>query len=219
MNNNYTKKLKGTMSYNTLVAGIIGSGKSYTIKRMLDQLVNIENAEFVLIDPKKVELIEYRYRMNTLYYASEEDDIYDTLEKVFFIMEDRFEEMRNERTTDSKRRHMFVFIDEMAFLMQSARKKEYVRMLNQITLLGRAAHIHLILCTQVATQDVIPACIRDNMTNIVCLRQRDAGKYRYLLGCYPGRLPLVGYAYVFTPSMERPEKMETERVWDAITNW
>ena len=112
--------------------------------------------------------------------------------------------------------HVFVFVDEMAFLMQSSQRKEYVRMMNQITLLGRAARIHLILCTQVSTQDAIPACIRDNMTNIICLRQRDAGKYRYLLGSFPGRLPMIGYGYLFTPDMARPEKLKVEEMWDRI---
>jgi len=206
-------------SYNTLIAGVIGSGKSYTEKSIIKQLLNSPDARLVLIDPKKVELMGYRYASNCLWYADDEEAIYETLCNVYDLMESRFQKMKAAGQTETDDPHIFVFIDEMAFLMQSRRKKEYVRMLNQITLLGRAAHIHLILCTQVATQDVIPACIRDNMTNIVCLRQRDAGKYRYLLGCYPGRLPLVGYAYVFTPSMERPEKMETEKIWDAITNW
>lgn len=204
-------------SYNTLIAGVIGSGKSYTEKTIIKQLLGDPYARLVLIDPKKVELMEYKRASNCLWYADDEDSIFTVLSNVYDLMEFRFRKMKTAGQTETDDPHIFVFIDEMAFLMQSARKKEYVQMLNQITLLGRAAHIHLILCTQVATQDVIPACIRDNMTNIVCLRQRDAGKYRYLLGCYPGRLPLVGYAYVFTPSMERPEKMETGRVWDAIT--
>jgi DNA segregation ATPase FtsK/SpoIIIE-like protein len=90
-------------------------------------------------------------------------------------------------------------------------------MLNQITLLGRAAGMHLILCTQVSTQDVIPACIRDNMPNIICLRQRDAGKYRYLLGEFPGRLPNIGKAYVLTPNTEKVEKLDVTSAWDRIT--
>lgn len=209
--------LNPTASYNTLFAGVIGSGKSYTEKKIIDALMSESNVMFGFIDPKKVELVQYRNNPKTQFYADNAQDIYDALHDVYYIMEDRFERMRDQGKTTTDEPHFFVFVDEMAFLMQSEHKKEYVRLMNEITLLGRAAHIHLMLCTQVATQDVIPACIRDNMTNIVCLRQRDAGKYRYLLGSFPGRLPMIGYAYVFTPNMERPEKAKSEDVWSKIS--
>jgi DNA segregation ATPase FtsK/SpoIIIE-like protein len=131
-------------------------------------------------------------------------------------MENRFAAMKAARKTETEEPPIFIVVDEMAFLMQSDRKKEYVRILNRVTLLGRAADMHLILCSQVSTQDVIPACIRDNMTNIVCIRQRDAGKYRYLLGDFPGRLPTIGYAYLFTPDMARPEKIESGKIFNFI---
>jgi DNA segregation ATPase FtsK/SpoIIIE-like protein len=203
-------------SYNTLIAGTIGSGKSYTEKQIIDQLLRTTDSRLVLLDPKKVELHQYAANMRTMWYADNEEDIYEVLCNVYDLMDLRFERMRAAGQTASTEDHVFVFCDEMAFLMQSRRKREYVQMMNQIVLLGRAARIHLILCTQVATQDVIPACIRDNMTNIVCLRQRDAGKYRYLLGEFPGRLPSVGKAYVLTPDMDKVEKLDVADVWDKI---
>jgi len=208
--------LNSTMSYNTLIAGVIGSGKSHTEKVIIEALTNETDTQFVLIDPKKVELYQYKNSTSTLWYADDEDSIYETLCKVYDLMEMRFTEMRDNGRTETLAPHVFVFIDEMAFLMQSTRKRDYVKMLNQITLLGRAAHIHLILCSQVSTQDVIPACIRDNMTNIVCLRQRDAGKYRYLLGYFPGKLPMIGKAYITTPNMDKPEKIDVTDVWNTI---
>ena len=203
-------------SYNTLIAGTIGSGKSYTEKQIIDQLLRTTDSRLVLLDPKKVELHQYAANMRTMWYADNEEDIYEALCNVYDLMDLRFERMRAAGQTASTEDHVFVFCDEMAFLMQSRRKREYVQMMNQIVLLGRAARIHLILCTQVATQDVIPACIRDNMTNIICLRQRDAGKYRYLLGEFPGRLPSVGKAYVLTPDMDKVEKLDVADVWDKI---
>lgn len=203
-------------SFNTLIAGVIGSGKSYTENLIINQVKSDPDVQLVLIDPKKVELAEYRNLPNCLWYADEEQSIYDTLCKVYDLMEDRYHAMQAAGQKNTTEPHVMVFVDEMAFLMQSSQKKEYVRMMNQITLLGRAARIHLILCTQVATQDVIPACIRDNMTNIICLRQRDAGKYRYLLGTFPGRLPMIGYGYLYTPDMARPEKLRAEDIWKRI---
>ena len=203
-------------SYNTLIAGTIGSGKSWTEERILEALLQQGGHQYVLLDPKKVELYEYRNRPGVLEYADDEEGIYEALCFCFELMMMRNETVREKGMKATDEPHVFVFCDEMAFLMQSKRKKEYVRMMSQIALLGRSARVHLILCTQVATQDVIPACIRDNMTNIVCLRQRDAGKYRYLLGEYPGRLPSIGKAYVMTQDMMEPEKVDSANVWDLI---
>ena len=203
-------------SYNTLIAGVIGSGKSYTENQIIEKVKSDPDVQLVFIDPKRVELAGYRSLPSCLWYADDEQGIYDTLCKVYDLMEARYQEMQARGQKNTTEPHVFVFVDEMAFLMQSSQKKEYVRMMNQITLLGRAARIHLILCTQVSTQDVIPACIRDNMTNIICLRQRDAGKYRYLLGSFPGRLPMIGYGYLYTPDMARPEKLKVEEMWDRI---
>lgn len=200
---------------NTLIAGVIGSGKSY-LENLIIQSVRMTNTLMVLIDPKHVELYEYKDEANCLWYADEEEAIYETLCKVYDLMNDRYTAMQAAHKKETEELDVLVFVDEMAFLMQSRYKWEYVRMMGQITLLGRAAGIHLILCTQVSTQDVIPACIRDNMQNIVCLRQRDAGKYRYLLGSAPGRLPMYGYGYLLTPDMARPEKLRAEDIWKRI---
>lgn len=201
---------------NIIIAGVVGSGKSYTENKIIEKVKTEPDVQMVLIDPKKVELAEYRCLPSCLWYADEEQGIYDTLCKVYDLMMARYQVMQANGKKDTTEPHVMVFVDEMAFLMQSRQKKEYVWMLNQIALMGRAARIHLILCTQVATQDVIPACIRDNMSNIICLRQRDAGKYRYLLGTFPGRLPKIGFGYLFTPDMARPEKMKVEEMWDRI---
>ena len=207
-------------SFNTLIAGVVGSGKSFTENQIIKHMLNLpERAYMVLIDPKKVELQEWKDNPHTLWYADTEDDIYDALMRVYDLMEMRFSRMKVKGLKVTNESHVFVFVDEMAFLMQSRRKKEYVQMFSRICLLGRAARIHLILCSQVSTQDTIPATIRDNMVNIVCLKQRDDQKYRYLLGKMPstGALPLIGFAYVLTPAMARPMKVETKDVWKTIT--
>ena len=203
-------------SYNTLIAGTIGSGKSDTEEHILEALLRQGGNMFILMDPKKVELYKYKNNVGVLQYADDEESIHEALTFCYELMMTRFEDMRKAGQDVTTEPHVFVFCDEMAFIMQSKRKKEYTRIMGQMCLLGRAARIHLILCTQVATQDVIPACIRDNMDNIVCLRQRDAGKYRYLLGEFPGRLPRVGKAYVLTPDLFEYEKVDSRAVWDLI---
>lgn len=207
--------MNNTMSYSMLLAGVTGSGKSYAANAIIQHLLQEVDTQLVLIDPKKVEQREYKKSVKALWYADNENDIYDTFCKVHDLMLTRLEAIPDgEKVTSAP--HVFVVVDEMAFLMQSNKKRDYVKMMGDIAIMGRAAHIHLVLCTQVCTQDVIPAIIRDNVANIVCLRQRDAGKYRYLLGSAPGRLPMIGYAYVLTPNMDRPEKVKTEDIWEVI---
>lgn len=207
--------MNNTMSYSMLLAGVTGSGKSYAANAIIQHLLQEVDTQLVLIDPKKVEQREYKKSVKALWYADNENDIYDTFCKVHDLMLTRLEAIPDgEKVTSAP--HVFVIVDEMAFLMQSNKKRDYVKMMGDIAIMGRAAHIHLVLCTQVCTQDVIPAIIRDNVANIVCLRQRDAGKYRYLLGSAPGRLPMIGYAYVLTPNMDRPEKVKTEDIWNVI---
>jgi len=208
------------MSYNVLIGGVVGSGKSYTENIIIQKVkATLPDARLVLIDPKRVELAPWKDDPATLWYASDEGDIVDTLQRVYDLMELRFQRMQAEGLKASREAHIFVFVDEMAFLMQGKAKKAYTEMFSRICLMGRAARIHLILCSQVCTQAVIPACIRDNMVNIVCLRQRDEGKYRYLLGKMPaaGPLPPIGMAYVLTPNHLRPQKVNTADVWDVIT--
>lgn len=209
-------KLDGK-NLHTLIAGVSGAGKSTLLRGILDSLIESGDAELVLIDPKRTELVEYKNRMQTARYAAKPDEIADTLDLMAMKLETRQEYMATKGLKVHDGSHIFIVVDEMAFLMQSDGRKGYIRILQDIAMLGRAAKMHLILCTQVATQDVIPACIRDNCPNIICLRQRDAGKYRYLLGCFPGRLPQFGKCYVFTPDMfDRPERMDTTEAWSRI---
>ena len=207
---------KVNRSYNILIAGVIGSGKSTIAKGLTDRLMAETGAALVLIDPKMVELARYKNNPRCLWYADTQERIHDTLQKVYDLMMLRYRKMQTAGQTATEEPHVFVIVDEMAALMQSPRRKKYVELLNQVALLGRAARVHMILCSQVSTQDVIPACIRDNMPNLVCLKQRDAGKYRYLLGGNYEPLPMIGYAYVLTPDRNRPEKVAADDVYDAI---
>lgn len=208
-------------SYNTLIAGVVGSGKSTIINGIIKYMIGLpEKAYMVLIDPKHTELLCWKNHPNALWYADEPDAIADTLLRVGDLMDLRFQRMKNKGLKVSDEPDVFVFVDEMTFLMQSKQKKIYTELFTNICLLGRAARIHLILCSQVSTQAVIPACIRDNMVNLVVLKQRDEQKYRYLLGKMPagGPLPMYGFAYVLTPWMNRPAKVKSEDVWKTITD-
>lgn len=211
---------KRDKSYNMIVAGMTGSGKSTLINDFIRRIQRRPDTQMVLIDPKGFELVEYQRCANTLWYADDEEDIYDTLCNVYDLMM-----MRKQRIKDqvlqtgrkaSNEPHVYVFVDEMTLLMNSDYRKDYIRMFGRIAVIGRSMRIHLVLCTQTATRDTIPNSIRDNMPIIICLRQEDDYKYRYLMGRSFPDLPAVGMAYVKWPDSKKPVKMETDKIWDTL---
>lgn len=208
-------------SLNVLMAGTTGSGKSTIMNMMIENVAkDPEPGYMVLLDPKKLELEGWHNHKRTLWYADTVEDCVDVLLRVNDLMWLRYDRAKQKGLKASDEPNVFVFIDEMTMLMQSKGKKELAKIMGDLCIMGRAARIHLVMCAQNCTQQYIPAIIRDNAVNIVCLHQRDEGKYRYLLGKMPaaGPLPDVGYAYVSTPWMNRPARVKAEDVWKTLTD-
>ena len=65
-----------------LIAGATGSGKSVTVNGIIYALLATRSpyeCNFVLLDPKKVELVQYSRLPHVLRYASEPSDMIDAL--------------------------------------------------------------------------------------------------------------------------------------------
>ena len=99
-------------SFNMLIAGVIGSGKSYTENKIIEKLKSEPDVQMVFIDPKKVELHQYKSLPNCLWYADDEQGIYDTLCKVYGLMEARYQVMQQKCQKNTDEPHVFVFVDE-----------------------------------------------------------------------------------------------------------
>lgn len=195
------------MKNHLLISGVTGSGKSYLENQLIPKL----DGDFVMIDPKMVELVDYEQSCKR--YAADLDDIIDALDYAISEMDARFSVMRARKEKLWTGRPLYIVIDELADLMLSDRKKVFRQQISTIATKGRAAKVILICCTQVATQDVIPQMILVNLPNVICLRQRNAQKYRYLLGEFCGKLPEYGVCFLVTPDRDRPQRRTTE---DAI---
>lgn len=199
------------MKNHTLIAGVTGSGKSYLENQIISKL----DGDMIMIDPKMVELCDYEERCR--FYASDLDDIIDALDDAIEEMNARFRTMRMNHEKLYSGRPLFVVIDELADLMLSERKKVFRQQISTIATKGRAAKVILICCTQATTQDVIPQMILVNLPNVICLRQRNEQKYRYLLGEYPGKLPEYGVCYFMSPKTSKPLRKTTEDVVKILT--
>lgn len=206
------------MKNHTLIAGITGSGKTYTMHAVVDKCGR--DAEYIILDTKRIEWPEYEEQAKK--YAYRMEDVMDTLDYAISEMEARFDVMRARKEKLWPGKTLYVIIDEIADLMGTPNKKVYAQMIGKIAMLGRAAKVLLIAGTQIATQDVIPATIKNNMANIVAYRQ-GAGtaakkKYNYLLGFQPETMPEYGVGYLITPANDRPLRKTTEEIVEILTN-
>lgn len=203
------------MLQHTLMVGTTGSGKSYLERMMIDRMG--DQAQLVLIDPKRTELWDYERRDNTLAYSDCPSGHYDAVIRAYNAMNERFEDMRRRRIREWDGLPLYVFVDEAGALMNDRKhRRAYTEMLGNVAMMGRSARVFIVWCTQVPTRQNIPNEIRDNMTNKICLRLDDMDRARFVMGSGHsyGPLPRVGQAYVRTPDMiDGPRKM---RVDDAM---
>ena len=177
-----------------LIAGATGSGKSVGINTILINLIyklHPSDVKFVIIDPKKIELSQFR-RLRHHYLGVSPDiqeDIITTpqnavmvLKSVELEMEKRYdrlaaagvrniadynEKVRGGRLHDTetlkhrKLPYIIVVIDELADLMITA-AREVEEPIARLAQLARAVGIHLVLATQRPSVDVITGVIKAN---------------------------------------------------------
>ena len=186
-----------------LIAGATGSGKSVVINGLISTaLYNLPTqSRFILIDPKRVELAEYRHLPHVVSYASEPANMIGALRLAMDICETRYKDMQRRAARMYDGSDLYVFIDELADLLTVAATKraatEYIQRLCQI---GRAARVHIVGATQRPTADIIGAKITCNMDARVALHTRSAQESRNITG-FTGceNLPRYGYGYYMRP--------------------
>ena len=171
-----------------LIAGATGSGKSVTVNGILYNLLASRSpfqCQFVLIDPKKVELVRYVNLPHVLRYASEPDDMIDALDYAVRETDRRFSEMQRAHTTEYAGPDLYVIVDELADLM-TTHKKECLPPLQRLAQIGRAAHVHIIACSQNVLAVTIPTVLKCNFSTILGLRTATRSQSRFLIaeaGC------------------------------------
>ena len=184
-----------------LIAGATGSGKSVVVNGiMTTALYHIPAAvQFILIDPKRVELVDYKALPHTLQYASEPGDMVEALNRAMNITEKRYKVMQRAGEKNYSGGAVYVVIDELADLMTTNRR-QVQPLLQRLCQIGRAANVHVIAATQCPLSAVIPTPIKVNFDSRVGLRTRSRQDSRNILGV-PGCevLPRYGQGYYMTP--------------------
>jgi S-DNA-T family DNA segregation ATPase FtsK/SpoIIIE len=191
-----------------LIAGATGSGKSVVINGLIDTLMyrlpfdKANGAQLILIDPKKVELSQYKFLPHTLAHAAgyDPDAWVSALQRAVNIMDSRYNAMAKQGLKLYTGSDVFVVIDEWASIYKSVKGKECYRLLMRLTSEGRAARVHVILATQVPKATIIPTEIRENFAARLCLRTANSIQSRVIMeedGCEA--LPRYGQGFYVTP--------------------
>lgn len=163
-----------------LVAGATGSGKSVCINSILSGILyrsTPDEVRLVLIDPKRVELYNYRELPHLLYpVVMDVKQAGAVLKEVVSDMESRlvqFSELGardieaynlkvKERDLGESLPYYVVVIDELADLMMVA-PADVEKYIIRLAQLARATGIHLIVATQRPSTDVITGIIKANI--------------------------------------------------------
>jgi len=188
-----------------MVAGATGSGKSVVINALIHTLLfrlpfdDPQGAQFILLDPKRVELSQYRYLPHTICYASEPAIMVQALRYALATTESRYKAMQQKGIRKYSGGNIYIIIDEFADLMTTNRK-QVQPLIQRLAQIGRAANIHIILATQCPLATVIPTEIKVNFDARVALRTRSAQDSRNIIGSNGCELlPRYGKGYYMTP--------------------
>ena len=184
-----------------LIAGATGSGKSVVVNGIISTALyqTPQQVQFILIDPKRVELAQFRNLPHTLIYASEPGEMLTALQEAMTATESRYKAMQKAGSRKYTGGDIYVIIDELADLM-TTQKRAVQPLLQRLCQIGRAARVHVIACTQCPLSVVIPTPIKCNFDSRVALRTRSAQDSRNILdkkGCE--LLPRYGQGYYMTP--------------------
>lgn len=198
-----------------LVAGATGSGKSVVINGIVSTAIfdSPAKVQFILIDPKRVELVQYKKLPHTLTYASEPQQIIVALQKAICLTESRYREMQKSGQKNFSGSAVYIIIDELADIM-TAYGRTAAPIIQRLAQIGRAANIHIIAATQCPLSTVIPTPIKVNFDARVGLRTRSAQDSRNIMG-FNGceELPRYGQGYYMTP--DGTHKLNIPMVEDA----
>lgn len=180
-----------------LIAGATGAGKSVAMNTFLVSLL-YQNAphelKFILVDPKRVELMPYSNIPHLLTPVITESE--KALQALRWAIAEmgrrlhRFSEIgvRNlaeynekQKEDDKKLPRIVIVIDELADLMMRQHRKDTETMIARIAQMARAVGMHLIIATQRPSVDVITGLIKANIPTRIAFRVVSAIDSRTIL--------------------------------------
>ncbi len=178
-----------------IIAGATGSGKSVAIHTIILSIIfksSPEDVKFILVDPKRVELVIYSSLPHLLTpVVVNEKYAKNALDWAVYEMEERYKKLASLQVRDieqynkklellkhsenfedymdmEKIPYIVIIIDELAELMMLS-SREIEENVARIAQKARAVGIHLILATQRPSTDIITGTIKNNFKARIAL--------------------------------------------------
>ena len=215
-----------------LIAGTTGSGKSVCVNAIVSSLLlqnTPDDLQFVMVDPKRVELTNYNGIPQLLApVVVELDRVVSALQWVSREMDNRYhrfakEGVRNITDYNQRMQHInqkkmhtiVVVIDELADLMIMA-PDETERVITRLAQLARATGIHLVIATQRPSVDVVTGLIKANFPARIAFAVASSVDSRVILD-QPGAERLLGRGDMLfqAPDASAPVRMQGAFVSEA----
>jgi len=214
-----------------LIAGATGAGKSVMINSMIASLLfrsTPEQARFLMIDPKRVELTNYNgipHLLSPVVTGAREAAA--KLRWAISEMESRYEmfaqdgvrniQAFNAQHPDRPLAFIVVIIDELADLMMVA-PADFEEIICRLAQMTRAVGIHLLVATQRPSVDVITGLIKANIPSRIAFSVMSQVDSRTILD-HPGAERLLGRGdMLFAPiGAIRPTRVQGAFISDAET--
>ena len=209
-----------------LIAGATGSGKSVCVNAIIDSfLMNATPAEvkLILVDPKRVELAQYKGIPHLLCEVIvEPDKAVNALKWTVGTMESRYAEfaargVRNIagyndalRAGEPRMPYIVIVIDELADLMMVS-AYEVEATITRIAQLARATGIHLIVATQRPSVQVITGLIKANIPSRIAFAMTSGVDSRTILDT-TGAEDLLGRGDMLYQPIDAPRAMRLQGV-------
>lgn len=205
-----------------LVAGATGAGKSIFLHSTIFSLLyktTPQECKFILIDPKRVELIHYADTPHLLTpVITELDKAASAFKWAVIEMEKRYKlfesakarniEAYNEKSGFQALPYIIIIVDELAEMMvadPAAVEKSIIR----IAQLARATGIHLVLTTQRPSTNVVTGLIKANIPCRVAFNVSSQIDSRVIID-QPGAEKLLGKGDMLfvPPDMAKPMRLQ-----------
>ena len=209
-----------------LIAGATGSGKSVCVNAIIDSfLMNATPAEvkLILIDPKRVELAQYKGIPHLLCEVIvEPEKAVNALKWTVGTMEGRYVEFASRgvrniagynealRAGEPRMPYIVILIDELADLMMVS-AYEVEATITRIAQLARATGIHLIVATQRPSVQVITGLIKANIPSRIAFAMTSGIDSRTILDT-TGAEDLLGRGDMLYQPIDAPRAVRLQGV-------
>ncbi len=150
-----------------IISGTTGSGKSTLLHNIILNLLNHNNVDLILIDPKMTEFYDYM-NIESIQVYNSYSECTEIINNMINIMEFRYELIRSGKSA-SEFKPIVLIVDEFADLIMQDSNAIFSKSLCKLAQKCRAAKIFLVLSTQRPSIDIINGAIKANFpARIAC---------------------------------------------------